>query len=65
MRMTLNIEDELIEKAAKATGISGKTALVRLGLQALIAKQCSKRFAELGGTEQNLRNIPRRRTDQF
>ena len=65
MRMTLNIEDELIEKAAKATGISGKTALVRLGLQALIAKGGSKRLARLGGTEQKLRKIPRRRTDQF
>ena len=62
MRTTLNIEDSLLEKAAKLTGIKGKTSLVRLGLQALIAKESSKRLAELGGTEKDLKMIPRRRT---
>ncbi|MEJ2662177.1 MAG: type II toxin-antitoxin system VapB family antitoxin [Desulfobacteraceae bacterium] len=32
MRTTLNIEDALIEKASKLTGIMEKTALVRKGL---------------------------------
>lgn len=32
MRATLNIDDELIQKASKLTGIVEKTALVRLGL---------------------------------
>ena len=35
MRTTLNIEDNLIDKAAKITGITEKTALVKLGLEAL------------------------------
>jgi len=38
MRTTLNIDDRLLDKASKLTGIKGKTALVRLGLEALIAK---------------------------
>jgi Arc/MetJ family transcription regulator len=62
MRTTLNIEDGLLEKAAKLTGIKKKTSLVRLGLEALIAKESSKRLAKLGGTEKNLDMIPRRRS---
>jgi Arc/MetJ family transcription regulator len=62
MRTTLNIEDSLIENAAELTGIKEKTTLVKLGLEALIARESSKRLAELGGTEKSLRKIPRRRS---
>jgi Arc/MetJ family transcription regulator len=62
MRTTLNIEDTLLDKAAKLTGIKEKTSLVRLGLEALIAKESSKRLAKLGGTEKKLDMIPRRRS---
>ena len=62
MRTTLNIDDEMLNKASKLTGIREKTSLVRLGLQALIAQESSKRLAKLAGTEKNLRPIPRRRT---
>jgi len=48
MRTTLNIEDELIRRAARLTGITEKTALVRLGLEALIAAASAKRLARLG-----------------
>ena len=61
MRTTLNIEDELLNKAAKLTGIREKTSLVRLGLEALIARESGKRLAKLGGTEKKLEAIPRRR----
>ena len=61
MRTTLNIEDELLDEAAKLTGIKEKTSLVRLGLQALISKESAKRLAKLGGTEKKLKLIPRRR----
>lgn len=62
MRTTLNIEDRLLDKAAKLTGIKEKTSLVRLGLEALIAKESSKRLAKLGGTQKRLDMIPRRRS---
>ena len=62
MRTTLNIDDQILEKAALLTGIKEKTALVRLGLEALIALESSKRLAKLGGTEKELHDIPRRRT---
>ena len=62
MRTTLNIDDEILKKASKLTGIKEKTALVRQGLEALIARESSKRLAKLGGTEDGLRPIPRRRS---
>jgi Arc/MetJ family transcription regulator len=61
MRTTLNIDDQILEKASQLTGINEKTALVRLGLEALIARESSKRLAQLGGSERNLGTIPRRR----
>jgi Arc/MetJ family transcription regulator len=62
MRTTLIIDDSLIERARELTGIREKTALVRAGLEALIAREAAKRLAALGGTEPKLRDIPRRRS---
>ncbi|MGD0238586.1 MAG: type II toxin-antitoxin system VapB family antitoxin [Syntrophorhabdales bacterium] len=62
MRTTLNIEDRLMDKASKLTGIKEKTTLVKLGLEALIARESGKRLARLGGTEKQLKPIPRRGT---
>jgi Arc/MetJ family transcription regulator len=62
MRTTLNIDDTLLRKAAKLAGVEEKTALVRLGLEALIARESARRLAELGGTEKSLLPIRRRRS---
>ncbi len=62
MRTTLNIEDELLARASDLTGVQEKTALVRMGLEALIALKSSERLAKLGATEKSLRSVPRRRT---
>jgi len=62
MRTTLNIDDKILEKASRLTGVNEKTALVRLGLEALIARESSKRLAKLGGTERDLGPIRRRRS---
>jgi Arc/MetJ family transcription regulator len=61
MRTTLNMDDELVAHARRLSGIREKTALVRAGLEALIARESAKRLAALGGTEPSLRRIPRRR----
>ena len=61
MRTTLNIDDDLIREAARLTGVQEKTALVRRGLEALIARESARRLAALGGSEKELRPIPRRR----
>ena len=60
MRTTLNIDNDLLEKASKLTGIEEKTSLVRLGLEALISKESAHRLAQLGGSERQLK-LPRRR----
>ncbi len=60
MRTTLNIDDAILKRASMLTGIKEKTALVRVGLEALIAHESRKRLAELGGTEKALRPIRRR-----
>jgi Arc/MetJ family transcription regulator len=61
MRTTLNIEDNLMDKASRMTGIKEKTALVKLGLEALIARESARRLARLGGTQKQLKEIPRRK----
>lgn len=62
MRTTLNIDDDILNKASELTGIKEKTSLVRLGLEALVARESARRLADLGGTEKRLQRIPRRRT---
>lgn len=47
--------------ASALTGIKEKTTLVKMGLEALIARESSKRLAALGGTEKNIEKISRRR----
>lgn len=61
MRTTLNIDDALLRRVAKLTGISEKTLLVRLGLEALVARESAKRLARLGGSEPRLTPVRRRR----
>ena len=65
MRTTLVLDDEIMKKASHLTGITEKTALIRLSLQTLIAKESSKRLAMLAGTEKKLNYIPRRRPSQY
>ena len=60
-RTTLNIDRDALARAAALTGVTEKTALVRMGLEALIAKASAARLAALGGSERRLRQIPRRR----
>jgi len=61
MRTTLIIDDDLLDRAREATGIREKTALVRAGLEALVAREARKRLAALGGSQPELRPVPRRR----
>ena len=63
MRTTLNIDDELYEEAVRLTGVKEKTALLRESLKALIQRESARRLAKLGGSEPQLDEIPRRRSD--
>jgi hypothetical protein len=61
MRSTLNIDDEMLREAAALTEEKEKTALVRMGLEALIARESARRLARLGGTQPRLSSVRRRR----
>lgn len=61
MRTTLILDDALLERARKLTGIAEKTALVHAGLEALVAREAARRLAALAGTMPRLTPAPRRR----
>jgi Arc/MetJ family transcription regulator len=61
MRTTLIIDDDLLERAQKLSGLREKTAVVHAGLAALIARESARRLAALGGTDKAVKPIPRRR----
>ena len=63
MRTTLSIEDDLLAEAQRVSGLKEKTALVREGLRALIECESARRLAILGGSEPELRDVSRRRSD--
>jgi Arc/MetJ family transcription regulator len=61
MRTTINIDEELLAEAQRATGVNERTALIHAGLEALIARESARRLARLGGSEPRLGRVPRRR----
>ena len=58
----MNIDDELLAKARRLSGLSKKTAIVHAGLEALVALESARRLAALGGGEKRLRPVRRRRS---
>ena len=65
MRTTIILNDDLLEKASKLTGIKEKTNLVKVSLEALIALESSKRLAKLGASEKKIEKIKRRRVSYW
>lgn len=63
MRTTVNLDEELIEEARRVTGTKERTTLIHEGLRALIERESARRLARLGGSEPDLRPVPRRRSD--
>lgn len=61
MRITIDLDDDLIERALALTGASDATTLVRRALRSLIEREAARRLAGLGGTEPAPRTAPRRR----
>ncbi|MEA2642171.1 MAG: hypothetical protein QOF51_3565 [Chloroflexota bacterium] len=63
MRTTINLDEELLAEAQRVTGLKERTTLVREGLKALIERESARRLARLGGSEPQLQEIPRRRSE--
>ena len=60
-RTTVNLDDELLIKAIKMSGVDDRSLLLKEALTALIQRESAKRLAALGGSEPQLKAIPRRR----
>ena len=63
VRTTLAIDDDLLDRARRLSGVQEKSALVREGLKALIERESVRRLARLGGSERELVPIPRRQAE--
>lgn len=61
MRTTVTVDDDLVARAAELTGRDEKSALIRLGLEALIERESARRLALLGGSDPDAAAAPRRR----
>ncbi len=63
MRTTITLDDDLLEKAMRLTGITDRTPLIRESLKAIIARESARRLALLGGSMPDLDVPPRRRPE--
>lgn len=63
MRTTVTLDDDLVKKAEELTGIKERGSLIREALRALIHQEASRRLILLGGTEPDLKPVPRRRSE--
>jgi Arc/MetJ family transcription regulator len=63
MRTTISLDEDLLANAQSLTGLHQRTALLREALKALIERESARRLARLGGSEPDLRPVPRRRQE--
>jgi Arc/MetJ family transcription regulator len=63
MRATVALDDELVLKAQELSGMTERSALLRMALKSLIHLEASRRLAAVGGTEPALKQIKRVRAD--
>lgn len=61
MRTTVNLDDSLLSRAQSLCGVNERNALLREALNALIQRESARRLARLGGSEPQLKAVPRRR----
>lgn len=61
MRTTVTLDDDLLAEAARLSGTSDRTPLLREALRALIERESARRLSRLGGTEPAVGRAPRRR----
>lgn len=61
MRITLNIDDDLLERATVLTGLIDKSALICESLRALIEREIAHEMDSLGGSDSEAQSPHRRR----
>ncbi|AYM09402.1 type II toxin-antitoxin system VapB family antitoxin [Agrobacterium sp. SOY23] len=63
MRSTINLDDNLMERARSLTGTKETAALVRQALETLVRVESGKRLLALGGSMPDAQAAPRRRSE--
>jgi Arc/MetJ family transcription regulator len=63
MRTTVTLDDALLDRAQRLSGLHERSALLREALAALIQRESANRLARLGGTEGALKMPSRRRSE--
>jgi Arc/MetJ family transcription regulator len=63
MRSTINLDDQLLERARALTGTKETAALVRQALETLVRVESGRRLIALGGSMPDAEAAPRRRSD--
>ena len=61
MRTTVTLDDDLLERASKAIGVTERSVVLRESLKALIEREAARRLARLGGSDPGATIAPRRR----
>ena len=62
MRTTVTLDDALLAQAQQLCGEIERSALLKQALQALVERESARRLAALGGSQPDLKPIPRRRS---
>jgi Arc/MetJ family transcription regulator len=53
MRTTITLDDELVARAERYTGLTERSALVRRALTELVQREAGRRLARMGGSDPN------------
>jgi Arc/MetJ family transcription regulator len=61
MRVTIELDEELLAKAQACTGIKEKSRLVNSALKALIEREAARQLIRLGGSQPQASLVRRRR----
>jgi Arc/MetJ family transcription regulator len=61
MRTTLDLDEQLVQRALQATGAKSKTEVIELGLRSLLEREARRRLVALYGRAPELKPVRRRR----
>jgi Arc/MetJ family transcription regulator len=62
MRTTVDLDEDLLQRALHESGARSKTELIEMGLRSLLERAARKRLKALYGRGPNLRAVRRRRS---
>lgn len=64
MRIALDIDDKLLQSAARLLNVSDHSTVINAALQALVERESARRLASIGGSDPYINRVPRRRTPE-